>query len=110
MKESSKFYSSLTLLVILNAVIKPLWIFGIDRQVQNEVGLESYGVYFSLFNYSVIFGFLLDWGLTTFFNRYLAAERSAFIDRIGNFLLIKLLFIFLYVAVVYFIARLSGIQ
>ena len=48
MKGPSGFYSSLGLLVLLNAIIKPLWIFAIDRQVQNVVGTENYGVYFSL--------------------------------------------------------------
>jgi O-antigen/teichoic acid export membrane protein len=109
MKEN-KFYSSLGLLILLNAVIKPLWIFGIDRQVQNAVGLEAYGVYFSLFNFSVVFGFLLDWGLTTFFNRYLAAHREVFIDHIGNFLLIKILFIIIYVIVVFTVAYISHIR
>ena len=33
MKETSRFYSSLGLLTVLNAVIKPLWIFGIDHSV-----------------------------------------------------------------------------
>ena len=52
MKETSRFYSSLILLIVLNGVIKPFWIFGIDRQVQNEVGVTAYGSYFAIFNLS----------------------------------------------------------
>ena len=53
----SKFYSSLLLLIVLNAIIKPFWIFGIDRQVQNITGTAEYGTYFSLLNLSIVFGF-----------------------------------------------------
>jgi len=93
MKAPSRFYSSLGLLIILNVIVKPVWIFGIDRQVQNVVGTEVYGIYFSLFNLSVVFSFLLDWGLTTFFNRQLASQKENLIDRTGSFLLIKLFFV-----------------
>src|SRR6185503_376425 len=96
MKEPSRFYSSLRLLIILNVVIKPLWIFGIDRQVQNTVGTEVYGNYFSILNLSIVFSFLLDWGLTIFFNRQLSSQKTNFIDKAGSFLFIKLLFAVIY--------------
>ena len=104
MKESSRFYSSLGLLIILNVIIKPLWIFGIDRQVQNAVSTEAYGTYFSLLNFSIVFSFLLDWGLTAFFNRQLAANHENFIDKAGSFLFIKLIFAFIYAAIVFGVA------
>lgn len=110
MKESSRFYSSLGLLFILNIIIKPLWIFGIDRQVQNIVGTEVYGIYFSLFNFSIVFSFLLDWGLTAFFNRQLAASQEKFIDKAGSFLFIKLLFAIIYAAIVFGVAYSTGIR
>ncbi|MBC7875189.1 MAG: polysaccharide biosynthesis C-terminal domain-containing protein [Ferruginibacter sp.] len=110
MKESSRFYSSLGLLIILNVIIKPLWIFGIDRQVQNVVGTATYGIYFSLLNFSIVFSFLLDWGLTAFFNRQLAANPGSFTDRISQFLFIKLLFALLYAGIVCGVAYLSGIR
>ncbi|HEX7906097.1 MAG TPA: polysaccharide biosynthesis C-terminal domain-containing protein [Chitinophagaceae bacterium] len=110
MKESSRFYSSLGLLVILNAVIKPVWIFGIDRQVQNTVGVAEYGNYFALFNLSIVFSFLLDWGLTSFFNTQLASQKEQFIHKAGHFLFIKLLFAFIYAAVVGIAAFVSGVE
>lgn len=110
MKESSKFYSSLGLLVFLNAIIKPFWIFGIDRLVQNSVGTTEYGTYFSLFNLSIVFSFLLDWGFTNYFNRQLASQVKNFIDHAGNFLLLKFLFLLLYVAIVFVAAWFTGIQ
>jgi O-antigen/teichoic acid export membrane protein len=110
MKEQSRFYSSLGLLVVLNAVIKPLWIFGIDRQVQNTVGTTEYGTYFSLLNLSIVFSFLLDWGLTNYFNRQLASRQENLVSPAGNFLLIKLLFVAGYAIVLTSIAAASGID
>ncbi len=110
MRESSRFYSSLGLLIILNVIIKPLWIFGIDRPVQNIVGTEVYGTYFSLLNFSIVFSFLLDWGLTNFFNRQLAANKETFADKAGSFLFTKLLFIVLYAAIVVGVASLAGVR
>lgn len=110
MKDSSRFYSSLGLLIVLNVVIKPLWIFGVDRQVQNAVGTAAYGTYFSLFNLSIVFSFLLDWGLTTFFNRQLASQKENFIDKAGSFLFIKLLFALVYMAIIFLAAWIAGIK
>jgi len=110
MKESRQFYSSLGLLLLLNILIKPVWIFGIDRQVQNLVGLSVYGTYFSLLNFSIVFSFLLDWGFTGFFNRQLAAQPQAFSAFAGKFFFIKLLFILLYTTVVLFTGWITGID
>ncbi|MDP9230575.1 MAG: polysaccharide biosynthesis C-terminal domain-containing protein [Bacteroidota bacterium] len=109
MSNSSKFYSSLGLLILLNSLIKPLWIFGIDRQVQNVVGTSVYGIYFSIFNLCVVFSFLLDWGLTIYFNRQ-AAWQNSYINYTGSFLLIKLFFAILYLAIVSLAAWIAGIE
>jgi O-antigen/teichoic acid export membrane protein len=110
MKETSRFYSSLILLIVLNGVIKPFWIFGIDRQVQNEVGVTAYGSYFAIFNLSIVLGFLHDCGLTAFYNRQLAARNYELTGNPGNFLLLKFLLALSYMAVVFFIAFISGID
>ncbi len=110
MKGSSRFFSSMGLLIVLNAVIKPVWIFGIDRAVQNTVGVAEYGAYFSLFNFSVVLSFLLDWGYTNFYNRQLAAKEKDFTDRAGNYLYIKFIFALSYIVVVFSAGWLVGIS
>ena len=106
----SKFYSSLILLILLNAIIKPLWIFGIDRQVQNITGVTEYGTYFSLLNLSIVFNFLLDWGLANFINRELAAKKMDIQRQLGSFLLVRILFAVSYALVVAAIAFVSGVK
>lgn len=110
MKTSSRFYSSLGLLILLNAVIKPLWIFGIDRQVQNLAGTEAYGHYFAVFGLAYVLGFLLDWGLTTFLNRMLSAGEEKGRETIAACIKLKIVFAFIYLAVVSVIAYAAGLR
>lgn len=67
-----KFVSSLLLLLFLNLLVKPLWIFGIDLTVQNRVGAEQYGLYAAIFSFTFVFNILLDLGLTHYNNRAIA--------------------------------------
>ena len=67
-----KFITNLALLLFLNFLIKPFWLFGIDRTVQNSVLAEDYGIYFTLFNFSMLFNILLDVGITNFNNKNIA--------------------------------------
>ena len=64
-----KFVTNLGFLLLLNLLIKPFWLLGIDRAVQNTVGAESYGLYAALFNVSFLFNILLDVGITNYNNR-----------------------------------------
>jgi len=64
-----KFLFNLAFLVFLNLLVKPFWIFGIDREVQNQVGAEAYGTYFALFNLALILNIFLDLGTSNFNNR-----------------------------------------
>jgi len=66
------FFSNLILMVLLNLLIKPIALFGIDATVQNRVGPENYGLYFSLLNLSVLFNILLDLGINNFTTKNLA--------------------------------------
>ncbi|MFN8205875.1 MAG: oligosaccharide flippase family protein [Bacteroidales bacterium] len=71
-----KFITNLAFLLLLNILIKPFWVFGIDRTVQNTVGPEVYGWYYALFNLALIFNILLDIGITTFNNREISQDHS----------------------------------
>lgn len=110
MKKQPGFYSSLGLLILLNAVIKPLWIFAIDRQVQNEVGNETYGIYFSLFSLSVVLSFFADLGFTVYFNRQVASGDKTVIRQPGQFFLLKLVLCVVYCVLLMLVGLLAGIK
>ena len=67
-----KFLTSLLLIVLLNLLVKPFYILGIDAEVQNRVGEEVYGNYFSLLNFSFLLNILLDLGITNYNTRNIA--------------------------------------
>ncbi len=50
----------------VNLLIKPFWILGIDRGMQNAVGYEQYGIYTNLFAFSMLFITLLDLGINNY--------------------------------------------
>ena len=108
--KASRFYRSLFLLILLNGIIKPAWIFGIDRQVQNTVGASAYGQYFSLFSISLVLGFLSDLGFTVYYNRELSANDALKSQDPGRFLTLKLLLLLLYTIAVVTVALLTGIE
>lgn len=91
-----KFVTNLILLLFLNLLIKPLYIFGIDRTVQNTVGDESYGMYFALFNFSMILNILLDLGITNFNNRNIAQHNFLLPKHLSNIVGLKLLLAMVY--------------
>ena len=83
--KSAAFLRSFSWLVLLNILIKPVWIFGIDRQLQVLVGHQAYGGYFSIFNLSIILSFLADVGITNMMNRQLALQEPVAIRQLFRF-------------------------
>ncbi len=77
-----KFVTNLALLLFLNFLIKPFYAFGIDRTVQNTVGTGQYGLFFSLFSFTVVFQILLDLGIENFNRREIARHH----DLVGKYL------------------------
>lgn len=86
-----KFLSNLILLIVLNILIKPFWFFGIEVAVQNRVGEEMYGFYFSLFNFAFIMNILLDIGITNYNNREIARDHSILGSSVSRIIPLKFL-------------------
>jgi O-antigen/teichoic acid export membrane protein len=86
-----KFLSNLVLLVLLNLVIKPVAIFGIDAAVQNRVGSEEYGLFFSLLNFTYLFNILLDLGINNFTTKNVAQYPGLMAKYVGKIAGLRLL-------------------
>ena len=89
-------------------LIKPFWIFGIDRTVQNLVGDESYGFYFALFNFSMILNILLDVGITNFNNRNISRYKFLLPKHLSNIVGLKLVLASVYAIFSLIIAGIIG--
>lgn len=94
-----KFIGNLILLVLLNLLVKPLAIFGIDAEVQNRIGAEEYGLYFSLFNFTYLFNIILDFGITNYNIKYVAQYPHLVKRYMGKIIPLRLLLFLIYVAV-----------
>ena len=94
-----KFITNLFFLLFLNLLIKPVWIFGIDRHVQNTLGSERYGEYFILFNFSLLLNILLDLGITNFNNRNISQHRHLLNKHLGGIVSLKFLLGLLYAGI-----------
>ncbi len=105
-----KFIVNLALLLSLNFLIKPFWIFGIDRTVQNTVPSQDYGIYFALFNFSMLFGILLDLGLTNYNNKNIAQNNHILSKYFSGLLTFKFLLAVVYFVVTFTVGFIVGYQ
>lgn len=71
-----EFVLNLVFLILINLLIKPLYIFGVDVGVQNAVGAENYGLYFYLLGFIYLFQFINDFGIQNFNNRFISLNET----------------------------------
>ncbi len=91
-----KFIANLFFLLLLNLTIKPFWILGIDRSVQNILGTEEYGHYFALMNFSFLLNIILDAGLTNYNNRNISRYQFLVKKHFSALFTLKLMLGLLY--------------
>ena len=103
-----KFVTNLILLLFLNILIKPFYIFGIDRTVQNLVGDQNFGLYFALFNFSMILNILLDVGITSYNNRNIAQHHFLVNKHLSNIVGLKFMLAVIYAFLCLVIALMIG--
>ena len=103
-----KLLSGLFWILLANLIVKPLWLLGIEVGVQNAVGNEVYGFYFSIFNLAYIFNILLDLGVTNFNTRNIAQHPQLIGKHLSGILGIKLCLLALYLVVTFTVGALLG--
>lgn len=91
-----KIVSNLVLLILLNLIIKPISVFGIDAAIQNRVGAEEYGLYFSLLNFSFLFNIILDLGINNYTTKHVAQYPKAIVSYLGKVLSIRMTLFLVY--------------
>ena len=84
------FFSNFLLLLGVNLLVKVTYIFGIDRSVQNTVGTEVYGRYFTLLSLAMLLQIIADFGLA-YYNSHKVAGHPPLVSKyFPNLLLLKL--------------------
>lgn len=98
-----KFITNLALVLGLNLLIKPLYIFGVDRLVQNVVNPAEFGEYFALLQFSFLLNIVLDFGITNFNNTNIAQNNHLLTKHFSSLITLKLV-----LALVYIIATMAS--
>ncbi|MBM3451526.1 MAG: hypothetical protein FJX84_00125 [Bacteroidetes bacterium] len=102
------FITNLFLSLFLNLLIKPVSLLVIDAEVQNKVGPENYGLYFTLLNLSALFNILIDLGINNYTIRRLAQDPNQATKYIGRVIILRILLFTIYCIVTLFFALIIG--
>src|SRR3954470_730134 len=68
------FVKNILFVIAVNVLVKPIWVFFIDRTVQNTVPGASYGTYQALLSLSIIFQTVLDFGISSYNSRMISQD------------------------------------
>ena len=103
-----KFVTNLVLIIILNLLIKPIWIFGIDRNVQILTGKEAFGMYSAVLTISFLLNILLDLGITNYNNRNISQNHQLLRKYFANIVVLKFILAGFYAIVAFSVAGILG--
>jgi O-antigen/teichoic acid export membrane protein len=78
------FLVNLALVLVLNLVVKPFYILGIDAGVQDAVGPATYGTYAALLSLGFLLNILLDLGITNYNTRHIARHTEQMGEHVGG--------------------------
>ena len=98
-----KFVSNLFLVLILNVIIKPFYILGIDAEVlkiTENIDPGSYGTYFSLLSLSFVFNIILDLGINTFNTKNIAQNSQLFKKHFSGVFTLKIALAIVYLIII----------
>jgi len=105
---SKRFLKNIIFLLFINLLVKPFWILGVDRAVQNLVGDTSYGLYLAISQFSYLFYILLDLGLTNFNNRNIAQNNQLLSKHFVGISQAKIILTVLYFSVIFAVGWMIG--
>ena len=94
--------------MLINLLVKPLYVLFIDAEVQNRVGPQEYGVYFALFNFCFLFQIVLDMGIQNYNSKTISQNRAEVAEHFATVLGAKLILIVGFVAAVLVFGMLVG--
>lgn len=87
-----KFFTNLVLVLILNVLVKPFYILGIDSEILKQVEAHSpgkYGEYFSILGFTFILNIFLDLGITNFNIRNIARNSQSIREQFSGIITLR---------------------
>lgn len=105
---NNRFLKNIIFLLFINLLVKPFWILGVDRTVQNMVGDAAYGTYLAIFNFSYLFYIILDIGLTNYNSKEIAQNNSLLSQYFIGISQAKIFLSVIYFAIIFLIGIIIG--
>lgn len=102
------FLLNLALVLVLNLLVKPFYIFGIDAEVQVRAGTAAYGGYAALLSLTFLLNILLDLGITNWNTRHIAQHTQLMRKHASGILTARALLALVYAAGIFLAALLLG--
>ena len=102
------FLTNLALVLVLNLLVKPFYILGIDAAVQGRAGTEAYGGYAALLSLRFLLNILLDLGITNWNTRHVAQNTGDMRAHFNGVITVRALLVVLYGIVLFAAAWLLG--
>lgn len=106
-----KFLSNLILVLLLNLLVKPFYILGVDAEFLKRLEAANpgeYGEYFSIVGLTFIFNIFLDLGLSNFNTREVAQTEDHQSKYFSSILSVKFILIFVYLSLLFASGYLLG--
>jgi O-antigen/teichoic acid export membrane protein len=103
-----EFVLNILLLLVINLIIKPVYLFGVEARIQNLVGTAEYGLYFDYFNFVFLFQFLNDPGIQSWNAQFVPKVRSQIGYHFPKILLIKIALAVIFAIVTVSVSRIFG--
>jgi O-antigen/teichoic acid export membrane protein len=86
-----EFLINIIFLLGINLLVKPIYLFGIDRNVQNLLPEGEYGLYAQILSLTYLFQILADFGIQNYNNRQIAQHRQLLTKYFPALLTLKIL-------------------
>ena len=87
----STFFRNAVFQVGLNLLVKGVYLFGVERVVQNTLPEGDYGLYFSLLGLGMLLQVVADFGLQLYNSKELAGDRNRLAEYFPYFVGLKLI-------------------
>lgn len=95
------FVKNILFVIAVNVLVKPIWVFFIDRTVQNTVPGASYGTYQALLSLAIIFQTVLDFGISSYNSRMISQNPDRLPTLFPAMLSARLVLMGVYIVLAY---------
>lgn len=94
-----EFLINIAFLILVNLLIKPVYILFIESRVQDTLGPNAYGLYFGIFNFAIMLQIIADLGIQNFNSTAVSRDNSLLKTYLPKMLGLKVILALLYLVV-----------